>query len=56
MAYNIYLIDDDNEIYKCITKLFQKEKEYKIHKAKTNQIEGVLKDIPSLIIINEDGG
>ena len=55
MAYNIYLIDDDNEIYKCITKLFQKEKEYKIHKAKTNQIEGVLKDIPSLIIINEDG-
>lgn len=55
MAYNIYLIDDDNEIYKSITKLFQKEKEYKIHKAKTNQIEGVLKDIPSLIIINEDG-
>ena len=55
MAYNIYLIDDDNEIYKCITTLFQKEKEYKIHKAKTNQIEGVLKDIPSLIIINEDG-
>lgn len=55
MAYNIYLIDNDDEIYKCITKLFQKEKEYKIHKAKTNEIEGVLRDIPSLIIINEDG-
>ncbi len=55
MAYNIYLIDNNDEIYKCITKLFQREKEYKIHKAKTNEIEGVLKDIPSLIIINEDG-
>ena len=55
MACNIYLIDNGDEIYKCITKLFQKEKEYKIHKAKTNEIEGVLRDIPSLIIINEDG-
>ena len=55
MACNIYLIDNGDEIYKCITKLFQKEKEYKIHKAKTNEIEGVLRDIPSRIIINEDG-
>ena len=55
MACNIYLIDNGDEIYKCITKLLQKEKEYKIHKAKTNEIEGVLRDIPSLIIINEDG-
>ena len=55
MACNIYLIDNGDEIYKCITKLFQKEKEYKIHKAKTNEIEGVLRDIPSLIIITEDG-
>ena len=55
MAYNIYLIDNGDEIYKCITRLFQREKEYKIHKAKTNEIEGVLRDIPSLIIINEDG-
>ena len=55
MACNIYLIDNGDEIYKCITKLFQKEKEYKIHKAKTNEIEGVLRDIHSLIIINEDG-
>ena len=55
MACNIYLIDNGDEIYKCITKLFQKEKEYKIHKAKTNEIEGVIRDIPSLIIINEDG-
>ena len=55
MACNIYLIDNGDEIYKCITKLFQKEKEYKIHKANTNEIEGVLRDIPSLIIINEDG-
>ena len=39
MACNIYLIDNGDEIYKCITKLFQKEKDYKIHKAKTNQIE-----------------
>ena len=55
MACNIYLIDNGDEIYKCITKLFQKEKEYKIHKSKSNEIEGVLRDIPSLIIINEDG-
>ena len=52
---NIYLIDNDDEIYKCINKLFQKEKEYKISKAKTNEIDNVLRDIPSLIIINEDG-
>lgn len=55
MSYNIYLIDDNDEIYKSITRIFQKEKDYKIRKAKTNQIEGVLRDIPSLIIINEDG-
>lgn len=55
MAYNIYLIDNNDEIYKSITRIFQKEKDYKIRKAKTNQIEGVLRDIPSLIIINEDG-
>ena len=32
-----------------------KEKEYKFKKAKEAEIESVLKNIPALIIINEDG-
>ncbi len=55
MAQEIYLIDEGTELKNKLVELFKKEKEYKFKKAKKSEIETVLKDIPSLIIINEDG-
>lgn len=55
MAQEIYLVDDGNELKSKLVELFKKEKEYKFKKAKTKEIETVLKNIPALIIINEDG-
>ena len=54
MAHEIYLIDDDNELKSKLLGLFKDEKDYKFKKAKTSQVEVVLKNIPELIIINED--
>ena len=53
MAQEIFLIDDGNELKSKLTELFKKEKDYKFKKA--TDIEIVLKNIPALIIINEDG-
>lgn len=55
MSQDIYIIDDECELKNQLTELFRNEKEYKFKKAKTIQIENVLKNIPALIIINEDG-
>ena len=44
MAQEIYLIDDGNELKNKLVELFKKEKDYKFKKAKTNQIEDVLKE------------
>ena len=55
MSQEIYLIDDGTDLKSKLTELFKKEKDYKFKKAKTNEIETVLKNIPALIIINEDG-
>ena len=55
MAQDIYLIDDGTDLKSKLTELFKKEKDYKFKKAKTKEIETVLKNIPALIIINEDG-
>lgn len=55
MAQEIYLIDDGTDLKSRLTELFKKEKDYKFKKAKTKEIETVLKNIPALIIINEDG-
>lgn len=55
MAQEIYIIDNDNELKSRLVDIFRKEKEYKFKKAKTTEIENVLKNIPALIIINEDG-
>ena len=55
MAQEIYLIDDGNSLKAKLADLFKNEKEYKFKKAKTLEIENVLKNIPALIIINEDG-
>ena len=55
MSQEIYLIDEENELKRKLIDLFKKEKEYKFKKAKEAEIESVLKNIPALIIINEDG-
>ena len=57
MAQDIYIIDDNDELKKIILNLFKDEKDYKIKlkKVTTNNIDDALKNIPSLIIINEDG-
>lgn len=55
MAQEIYLIDDGNDLKNSLVALFKNENDYKFKKAKTTEIEKVLKNIPSLIIINEDG-
>lgn len=54
MAQEIYLIDNGAELKTKLLELFKKEKDYKFKKAKPTEIETVLKNIPALIIINED--
>lgn len=54
MVQEIYIIDDNTEILKMLKEVFKNEKEYNIKRVKTKDIEIALKNIPSLIIINED--
>jgi len=54
MAQNIYLIDNDSELKQVLLELFKDEKEFKFKKVDTKRIDEALKNIPSLIIINED--
>ena len=51
---NIYLIDDDDNLKKKLAEDFKKENEFKFKQIKTENIDIALKDIPALIIINED--
>lgn len=55
MVQEIYIIDDDNKLITDIKKMFEDEKEYKFTSVKTEHINIALKNIPSLIIINEEG-
>lgn len=54
MAQDIYLIDNNDELKKTLIELFKEEKDYKFKKVDTKRIDEALKNIPSLIIINED--
>ena len=54
MAKEIYIIDESDELKSTIAELFKKEKEYKLKKVSSDNIDVALKNIPSLIIINED--
>lgn len=55
MIQEIYLIDDTQELQETLNKLFKEQEEnYKFTRIQTNQIENALKNIPTLIIINED--
>ena len=50
----VYIIDDDESSIVVFRELFRDDKEYKFISVKTEQIDIALKNIPSLIVINED--
>ena len=54
MVNEVYIIDDDDTSIVIFRELFKDDKEYKFISVKTKQIDLALKNIPSLIIINED--
>ena len=55
MFQEIYIIEDKDEIYSKVKNVFKEEKEYLTKQIGTSSIEDELKNIPDLIIINEDG-
>ena len=54
MAQEVYIIDDDSSSLPIFRELFKNDKEFKFIGVSTNEIEKALKNIPFLIIINED--
>ena len=54
MVQEIYIIDDDDSSIFIFRELFKNDPEYKFISVKTEQIDIALKNIPSLIVINED--
>ena len=54
MVQEIYIIDDDESSIWIFRELFKNDPEYKFISVKTDQIDIALKNIPSLIVINED--
>ena len=54
MVQEIYLIDEQPEIRETLKKIFKNEKEYRFKSVESDKLETALKNIPSLIIINED--
>lgn len=54
MVQEIYIIDDDESSLPIFKELFKEDKEFKFIGVKTEQIDIALKNIPFLIIVNED--
>lgn len=54
MIQEIYIIDDDESSVLVFRELFKNDPEYKFISVTSNQIDIALKNIPSIIIINED--
>lgn len=54
MIQYIYVIDKDNDLNDKLKELFDGEDNYIFKKVKENELDIALKNIPSLIIINED--
>ncbi len=54
MVQEIYIIDDDDSSILVFQELFKKDKDYKFISVKSHMIEIALKNIPAMIIINED--
>ena len=54
MFKEIYIIDDDESSIVIFRELFKDDPDYKFISVKSEQIDIALKNIPSLIVINED--
>ena len=54
MIQEIYIIDDDESSILVFKELFKNDDEYKFISVKSEQIDIALKNIPSIIIINEE--
>ena len=54
MLNEVYIIDDDESSIVIFKELFREDPDYKFISVKTEQIDIALKNIPSLIVINED--
>lgn len=55
MVQDIYIIDNNNELIEKLRESFKRElDEYKFKSVKTSEIELALRNIPALIIIDED--
>ena len=54
MINEVYIIDDDDSSIVIFRELFRDDEEYKFISVKTEQIDIALKNIPALIVINED--
>ena len=54
MTQEIYIIDDDESSLPVFRELFKNDKEFRFLGVKTEEIDVALKNIPFLIIINED--
>ncbi len=54
MAQSICIIDNDDILKDTLNKIFKEEKEYKFKRVSETKIDSALKNIPSLIVINED--
>lgn len=54
MIQEVYIIDDDDSSIVIFRELFKNDKDYKFISVKSEQIDIALKNIPSLIVINED--
>ena len=55
MVQEIYLVDNEYQLENTLREMFKDNKEYHITKTTTQGLDIVLKNIPSLIIVNEDG-
>ena len=54
MVQEIYIIDDDDSSIVIFRELFKNDTEYKFISVKSEQIDVALRNIPTIIIINED--
>lgn len=54
MIHDIYIIDDKNEFIEFLKRCFEGQEEYKFISIKNQEIEVALKNIPSLIMVDED--
>lgn len=54
MEHEIFIIDDDENTIEILKEMFKNDKSFRLKRVRTKQIEEALKNIPELIIINED--